>query len=88
MNVDYSKVMAHVRRGQWCDTGHYYCPRIREDGTIVFPSGIVRPDGKFQGAAQLLSEIILRCDESLPVFAPGSFGAKPEDCPATGIVLN
>lgn len=83
---NFSFLMQHVRRGQFCDTGHYYCPRVREDGSLVFPSGVVRPDGSFKGAKMLLEHIEGVLKEGLPVFG-GSFSRQPEDCPATNIVL-
>lgn len=55
--IDYQRILSDVSAGHFCDTGHFYCPVIRPDGCIVFPSGIVRPDGSFNGAARLREEL-------------------------------
>lgn len=55
--IDYQRILADVRRGGFCDSGHYHCPLVRHDGAIIFPSGILRPDGSFRGAARLREEL-------------------------------
>jgi hypothetical protein len=51
--LDYAAVLAAAQREAYCDVGHYKCPCLRPDGALVFPSGIVRQDGTFEGAARL-----------------------------------
>lgn len=87
---DYQAVLLRVQHSTFCDTGHYYCPRIMEGGVIRFPSGgIVRPDGRFAGPRRLAERI----EESLrfPVVEEvecGSHGECPECCPAHGFLAS
>lgn len=76
--MDYKLVLADVLSGSFCDTGHFYCPVIRQDGAIVFPSGILRPDGSFSGADRLRDELerpVSRSNRS----GPELYGCGP--CP-------
>lgn len=50
MNAE--SVRAAARAGDFCDVGHYYCPHF-QNGSLVFPSGVLRADGTFHGAERL-----------------------------------
>jgi hypothetical protein len=85
-NFDYQEVLFRVSQSHFCDTGHYYCPRMRGDGTIQFPSGgVVRPDGSFSGPPALAERIQQELDYPLSV---GSFSDAPDDCPAKEFLDN
>jgi len=57
VRLNYRSILNDVTTNRFCDgddTDHRYCPYVRKDGAIQFPSGIVRPDGRFEGAEKLL----------------------------------
>lgn len=76
--MNYKLILADVLSGSFCDTGHYHCPFIRQNGTIIFPSGVLRPDGSFNGATRLQDEIERRVSDRSG-SGPELYGCGP--CP-------
>jgi hypothetical protein len=90
--MNFNAIMQVARDGGFCDCGHYYCPRMRTDGALVFPSGILHPDGTFNGAKRLGAELenlsnYQRAREPGKWFAAGEhpmISFPPPACPAEG----
>jgi hypothetical protein len=82
--VDYKALLERVEHGHFCDTGHYYCPSVAEDGTITFPSGgKVKADGSFKGPPALLEQINREIGSVLITdWGVGAFGKRSCGCPA------
>lgn len=75
--VDYTAVLDLVLRGHFTDCGGYYAPAVRSDGTVIFPSGKVTPDGQFNGAGRLLSQ--LQAELTRPAYGSAGWEAHPSD---------
>lgn len=69
--VDYKLVLDAAQHEHYCDVGHYYCPTLRADGALIFPSGIVRPDGTFSGARALYDLLCRPVEPGLNLFCDG-----------------
>ena len=66
--MNYVKLLAQLRAGYFCTAGHHYCPCIRDDGAIIFASGLVRPDGRFFGSLRLRQALEMAQSQELPTW--------------------
>lgn len=81
MGMNYDLVARAARAGLFNDVGHYKAPLIRPDGAVVFPSGIVRPDGTFRGAARLREMLLGLTEERVSAEEAETQTAYKPGCP-------